>query len=69
MPKDRTPDSRGFLSRTMDKYVRNRRPGGDIELPASGPRDPRLPPEPGGVGRSLKEAAKGFKTVRELGRR
>lgn len=68
MPRERTPDSRSFLSKTMDSFVRNRRPGGDIQLPnQSGIVDPRLrKPDVGG---SLREAAKGLGAVRKLGGR
>lgn len=67
---EKTPDSRGFLTRSMDKVVRPSRPDVQLKLESGQEPDPRLPSsKSAGVRKSLSEASRGLKSVRELGKR
>lgn len=70
MPREKTPDSRNFLTRSMDRVVRPRRPDVQLSLESGQEPDPRLPSsKAAGIRKSLSEAARGFKAVRKLGSR
>jgi hypothetical protein len=70
MAKAKTPDSRNFLEKGMDRMVRSTRPDVNLPLSAGQEPDPRLPSSKAAATRkSLTEAGKGLKTLRSLGSR
>jgi hypothetical protein len=69
MAKARTPESDVPLTERFKRLTSWSRRDIALPMPPGGRRDPRLPASSTGVHRSLSEATKGLKTVRELGRK